>query len=124
MSCKGIVSPSRGFHTEHFKPTGQYCRWTHVIDTDISATGCETLLLLLLSFTFFSLREAINSCSVSPSDSTKAAHLCVLVSVTAVNYVSLLAQTPHYCGLCKVAIVLSQFAGGTNRRCKITCFHC
>lgn len=48
--------------------------------------------------------------------------LCVLVSVTAVNHVSLLAQTAHYCGLCKVAIVLSQLAGGTKRRFRITCF--
>lgn len=79
---------SQRFQTEHFQPVGQYCRWTHVTEANINATGCETLLLLLpppffhLVFStllfFFSLSEtAINSRSVSPSGSTKAAHLCV-----------------------------------------------
>lgn len=47
--------------------------------------------------------------------------LCVLVTVIAVNYVSLLAQTLYYCGLCKVAIELSQLVGGTKHRFRTTC---
>lgn len=48
----------------------------------------------------------------------------MLVSVTAVNYVRLLAQTPHYFGLGKVAIVLSQLVDGSKFRLRITCPHC
>lgn len=48
----------------------------------------------------------------------------MLVSVTAVNYVSLLAQTSYYCGLSKVAIELSQVAGGTKHTFRITCLLC
>lgn len=53
-----------------------------------------------------------------------AVHLCVLVSVTALNYVSLFAQMQYYCGLCKVAIELSQLAAGTKHRCRVTCLLC
>lgn len=47
--------------------------------------------------------------------------LCVLVSMTAVNYVSLLAQAPYYCGLCKVEIEFSQLACGTKHRFRKSC---
>lgn len=48
--------------------------------------------------------------------------MCVLVAATAVLCdVSLLAETPYYCGLDEVAIELSQLADGTKHRFRITC---
>lgn len=57
----------------------------HVTDRDTDAADSVTLLLLLLFLflyitSFFLINVAINSCSVSPSDYTKAAHLCVCES--------------------------------------------
>lgn len=136
------VSPPADFKGSIFKSADRYRHIKHAPWTQTSMPLLWDIALIasfppsmsltvsslqVVGFFFLNLlRGAINSCSVSPSGFTTAAHLCVCVCVfvaaTAVLCdVSLLAETPYYCGLGEVAIELSQLADGTKHRFRITC---
>lgn len=117
--------PHARTHTHTHTPVefNQYVldQWINIDTCHRHRRQCRALIFFFQHFCLpLSLpAEDINSYSVAPSGSTKAAHLCVLVIVTAARG-GLLDQTPYFCGLAKVKMDLWQLDIDTKCGFRVT----